>query len=174
MGDAYKRTVQKKSFFYGLVIAVTMNINTIDITKALYQSNTLRDSMVQIAESTIQYDKEKLVNCWKMPEDEREQDDHCKKHEELVKLITKEDPAMETGLPIGWTSPAEFKEKAFNPINWLGWFLTALALSMGAPFWFDFLNKFVNIRHAMLKPSPPPDPNKNSKVEVTGTGTHHI
>jgi hypothetical protein len=27
-----------------------------------------------------------------------------------------------------------------------GWLLTVLALSLGAPFWFDLLNKFVNIR----------------------------
>ena len=30
----------------------------------------------------------------------------------------------------------------------LGWLLTAIALSMGAPFWFDTLNRFMNIRNA--------------------------
>jgi len=28
----------------------------------------------------------------------------------------------------------------------LGWLITAFAVSLGAPFWFDLLNKFVNIR----------------------------
>jgi len=27
-----------------------------------------------------------------------------------------------------------------------GWFLTALAISLGAPFWFDVLDKFMVIR----------------------------
>lgn len=31
----------------------------------------------------------------------------------------------------------------------LGWFITALAISLGAPFWFDMLNKVVNIRRAV-------------------------
>src|ERR1035438_4150831 len=28
-----------------------------------------------------------------------------------------------------------------------GWILTAVAISMGAPFWFDTLNRFMNIRN---------------------------
>jgi hypothetical protein len=33
-----------------------------------------------------------------------------------------------------------------------GWIFTAIALSLGAPFWFDLLNKFINLRAA----APPP------------------
>jgi len=31
-------------------------------------------------------------------------------------------------------------------IHFLGWLLTALAISLGAPFWFDMLNKFIVVR----------------------------
>jgi hypothetical protein len=31
----------------------------------------------------------------------------------------------------------------------IGWLLTALAVSLGAPFWFDLLNKFIVIRSAV-------------------------
>jgi hypothetical protein len=34
----------------------------------------------------------------------------------------------------------------------LGWMLTAAAGSLGAPFWFDLLNKFITIRSAGKKP----------------------
>ncbi len=34
----------------------------------------------------------------------------------------------------------------------VGWFLTALAASFGAPFWFDTLNRFVNLRNAGRPP----------------------
>jgi hypothetical protein len=34
----------------------------------------------------------------------------------------------------------------------LGWLLTAAALSLGAPFWFDLLNLFINLRGAGSKP----------------------
>jgi hypothetical protein len=33
----------------------------------------------------------------------------------------------------------------------LGWLFTALALSLGAPFWFDLLNKFMVVR-STIKP----------------------
>ncbi|HTI08219.1 MAG TPA: hypothetical protein VL832_06670 [Puia sp.] len=36
--------------------------------------------------------------------------------------------------------------------SWLGWLLTALAISLGAPFWFDMLNKVVSLRAAGNKP----------------------
>ena len=34
----------------------------------------------------------------------------------------------------------------------LGWLITILALCLGAPFWFDVLNKFINIRSAGKSP----------------------
>ena len=36
--------------------------------------------------------------------------------------------------------------------HWLGWIFTAIAVSLGAPFWFDILNKIVNARTAGKKP----------------------
>ena len=35
--------------------------------------------------------------------------------------------------------------------HFFGWLLTALALSLGAPFWFDLLNKFIVVR-STVKP----------------------
>lgn len=50
----------------------------------------------------------------------------------------------------------------------LGWLLTAIALSFGAPFWFDLLNKLVNIRAAGKKPE---DDKKAKKQDQTNTST---
>jgi hypothetical protein len=65
-------------------------------------------------------------------------------------------------LPIGWGSVDDAQRKWpgwnfrgpngwFNQIqwHWLGWLLTTLAISLGAPFWFDLLNKFIVIRSAV-------------------------
>jgi hypothetical protein len=72
---------------------------------------------------------------------------------------------------IGWH---ENPFKPFSLVAWLGrllgWLLTILAVSLGAPFWFDLLNKFINIRSAGKspkeqpkapeKPAPPKRPRK--------------
>jgi len=47
------------------------------------------------------------------------------------------------GLPIGWSMSPVPK---LDPSQVLGWLLTAIAVSLGAPFWFDLLNKFIVIR----------------------------
>ena len=65
-------------------------------------------------------------------------------------------------LPIGWGSVDDVQRKwpgsnFSGPGGWLdqtqwhffGWLLTALAISLGAPFWFDLLNKFIVIRSAV-------------------------
>lgn len=58
---------------------------------------------------------------------------------------------VEITFPIGWSM-----QLPNNFIGWLtkliGWFLTASALSLGAPFWFDILNKIVNLRLTGKKP----------------------
>lgn len=66
------------------------------------------------------------------------------------------------GLPIGWSSVDDPHRKWpgsnlggdggwLDQLWWhsLGWLLTALAVSLGAPFWFDLLNKFIVIRSAV-------------------------
>ena len=69
---------------------------------------------------------------------------------------------QELGLPIGWILPDEPQTKwpglhfwtgdfwtgwyVQTRIHFLGWLLTALAISLGAPFWFDMLNKFIVVR----------------------------
>lgn len=50
-----------------------------------------------------------------------------------------------------------------SPHRWLGFLLTALAISLGAPFWFDLLNRFVNLRVAGTKP----DDKKSTRVSKT-------
>ncbi|HYW73264.1 MAG TPA: hypothetical protein VE961_19745 [Pyrinomonadaceae bacterium] len=63
------------------------------------------------------------------------------------------------GLPIGWNrqirNPPDPRSIYVPWGQWLmrviGWLITALALSLGAPFWFDVLNKFMVVR-STVKP----------------------
>lgn len=64
----------------------------------------------------------------------------------LGQLLT--DKAMPIGWPLG-------QKRSPGWIYWLalGWFLTTLALTAGAPFWFDMLTKLVNLRGTGTKPA---------------------
>jgi hypothetical protein len=62
------------------------------------------------------------------------------------------DTLQTLGLPIGWTAaPAPRDSLSLVLAHGLGWLLTAFAVSLGAPFWFDLLNKFVVVR-STVKP----------------------
>ncbi|WFT88401.1 hypothetical protein [Rhizobium leguminosarum] len=68
--------------------------------------------------------------------------------------------------PIGWTTatpvdgdkdtsrnfPAILHDTPLMFSKIIGWLFTAVALSLGAPFWFDTLSKFMNVRGAGEKP----------------------
>ena len=67
------------------------------------------------------------------------------------------------GLPIGWHQGDRAKAFADFPSalrTICGWILTALAASLGAPFWFDTLNKIVTIRAGGRAPEEK-DPGEN-------------
>jgi hypothetical protein len=73
------------------------------------------------------------------------------------------------GLPIGWEdgewpgvrfwSPQEFVSRWYPPLrsHFFGWLLTALAISLGAPFWFDMLNKLIVVRSTVKPREKSPD-----------------
>lgn len=42
--------------------------------------------------------------------------------------------------------------RQITPLTLLGWLLTAAALSVGAPFWFEVLNRFINVRNLGVRP----------------------
>lgn len=129
----YKRSSQTIIFSIALLISIGLNINTLTIADYLTKNETARNLLVKKAE---------IMN--KQTVDAGNQTyDNAKA--ELNGL----------GLPIGWShvkGSLDFETVAglfFGGI--IGWLLTALAASLGAPFWFDTLNKVMVIR-STVKP----------------------
>jgi hypothetical protein len=56
----------------------------------------------------------------------------------------------------------------------LGWIITALAVSIGAPFWFDTLNRFMNIRNAGRAPDEPRDKSNPAPTPILPTAQVHL
>ena len=68
----------------------------------------------------------------------------------------KQQRQLETlGLPLGWQP--ENLLASNDVVRWftklLGILVTTVAVSLGAPFWFDLLNKLVNLRMSGDKPT---------------------
>jgi hypothetical protein len=72
-------------------------------------------------------------------------------------------------LPLGWRHSFTDYVKAAraNPFSilrtFLGWIITSIALSLGAPFWFDTLNKFMVVRSTVK-------PQEKSQTDKTKDG----
>jgi hypothetical protein len=62
-------------------------------------------------------------------------------------------------LPVGWTEENMPAEPTLGDLGLkgLGILLSAMAASFGAPFWFDVLDKVMNIRGAGKKPAKAED-----------------
>lgn len=85
------------------------------------------------------------------------------------------DALIETGVPVGWSKsssdwlfrgfPEDDPEEGRNWLAWtvawllilFGYFITAVAIVLGAPFWFDVLNKIMVIRGTVKPKEKSPD-----------------
>lgn len=73
--------------------------------------------------------------------------------EDLKMLINTEIAEVRRPLGLGWDGVKIRNLTTYEVITKiLGFILTALAISMGAPFWFDLLKKLVNIRSSGARP----------------------
>jgi hypothetical protein len=142
----YKRESKKIIFVCALVVTLVLNADTISITKTLFQDPVMRAGLVTVAQEIA-----------KQPGNNTSEDAKKK-----MTLINEEVKKMQ--VPIGWTKESPdmlgWTKKPFDIWNTLwqtlikavGLFLTGLAVSLGAPFWFDMLNKIINLRSAGAKP----------------------
>lgn len=148
----YKRWSQWILLGIALVLVVGTNADTIMLAKRLVRDSALRSSVVTVAEKSVQ-------NSSGDPT----------KNAEAKKEFLKE--AESVSLPLGWiANEADPFETEQVPSDWLGriskvigLLITVFAVSLGAPFWFDTLSKFVNLRGAG---TPPGETKKSAPQEA--------
>jgi hypothetical protein len=161
----YKNQSQSSLLLISFLICLAMNADSIRIFKELYTSPAKRNVIVTQAEQaskvfanyTCQRGAVSVANSTKALT------------ESLGKLEA-------TGLSWGWDGyvfkPKEFKGQ--DMVNFLlmllGILFTAVAATLGAPFWFDMLGKLVNLRaigkppaETETKPTPPSATNATTK-----------
>jgi len=127
----YKREIQVIGLIIALATSCFTNADTLQIIDQLYHDNTMRLSIVTAASEVSN-----LSAVQNIPQSN-------------IYL------AVQPHLPIGWHDTNSMPLKAGD---WarkiIGLFLTAGAVSLGAPFWFDLLQKVMNVRFTGKKPLP--------------------
>ncbi len=135
----YKRKTQWIQFFLGLSLVILLNIDSVHIGRTLFAVNSpLRASLVESAKSFVAQ-----PGGMNRPIKDA-----------IEELST-------VSLPIGWS---ELPKRDQWLTMALGWLITAFAVSLGAPFWFDLLNKFVNVRASGKAPEEQPKSPKEVPV----------
>jgi hypothetical protein len=136
VSGGYKRRTQILLFAASLAGCVALNVNTVLITQALFADSTLRQGVIVQAEAA---------------------------NIALPRAADALADLENSGLPIGWTAAnqteirqrisAKGVEGLYGYLEiFAGWAMTAFAITLGAPFWFDVLNKIMVIR-STVKPA---------------------
>lgn len=138
----YRKETQYILLIMGFAIAVLFNINAFGVAAHLYQDDSARAIIIAQAEAS---------STSAVP--------LCSSEENLSQLDCLSQEVEDLGYPMGWSdelpltslSDPEFLLSWSFLSSLTGWALTAFALTLGAPFWFDTLNKFMVIR-STVKP----------------------
>jgi hypothetical protein len=132
----YKRKAQLIIFFVGLALCVVVNADTLMIVHELWNDDALRTAVLEQARArgaTAEVNKQDGFDT--------------------VAYIRRVSTP-----PIGWSFRRGDVRGLPDSYDWIskivGILITSVAVAMGAPFWFDLLNKIVNLR---LTGNPPPD-----------------
>ena len=173
----FKRHAQKCLFVIGFLVAAAIDVDTIAIAKVLWTNPARATAVAEIATRMERSGKLKALvegaarhdgNTNTPPEAAEKFVGTSSSKADAQAMIDKVRLALDevaaAQIPISHHCMAES-----NPIfacwanltatpgkgifaKLLGWLLTALAISMGAPFWFELLSKLVNLRSAGVKP----------------------
>lgn len=135
VSELYKLAARKVLFVVGLVLAVGLNLSAIDLVDDLKNNSNARTALAAGVDASCQDDS--IAAC----------------QAELVEIIDAD--TGQISLPgIGeWTDPySSFVDRGTEADRdsrielVLGWLITGFAISFGAPFWFDVVQKLSSYR----------------------------
>jgi hypothetical protein len=160
----YKRWTQLVLVMVAVIVVGVANADTIMLAKVLTHNDALRASIAGAAVEVVQGAQ---ASAQKSPGDATTAGATPYRDATFTE-------AGKIDLPLGWFGNAASKgNQDLVPTDFGGWaikvlglIITIAAVSLGAPFWFDTLSKFVNIRGAGTPPGqknksgPQRDPSK--------------
>ena len=150
----YKHRTQRILIVIGVIVAVVANVDTIRVAHAFYNDPGQRQLAIAMAGNLT---KEPPPGTTQTPQQNVRSDSLSSE------MLHRLDGLK---LPIGWPDTA-FSKEWYMRI--LGWLITGFAISFGAPFWFDLLNRMMVIR-STVKPHEK-SPEESSEDRQTDSDT---
>jgi len=146
----FKRKLGILQLGIGLMVAVGMNVDSIALYQKLFSDPVARQQAVLLAENLAANPQLAAELC-------RTDKSACMDTLALKQQLTQTAPLL------GHT--AESPLLPTSPLTWLGYLLTAFALSLGAPFWFDILQKLMTVKQKFRSSTA-----SGSEAETENTG----
>ena len=157
VGGWYKRWTQRILLCLSILVVVVSNADTVMLIERLSKDNILRASLIASAQQVaahMERSAEGASSAIPAPDAKNT----------VPNLQTVLEAAENVKLPVGWSmddpnDPGHFPtpELSLSYGRWVfyklfGLMISVLAVSLGAPFWFDTLSKVVNLRGAGTPP----------------------
>jgi len=146
----YKRRAQRILLGLGIGVALIMNVDSIRVAETLWSNPAAREATATLAQQYVDTHKGDAKQSNPSTGNAQANPTMEDKARALAEL------GQKLPVPFGWgweTWPqlGFWSIVYFSLSKIAGWLITALALSLGAPFWFDTLNRFMAVR-TNLKP----------------------
>ena len=158
----YKRSVQHQTYVMAILLVVFLNLDSIALFNRLWSDSAFRTTVVEQAKARVEATGTAEVPVMEYTEGDKP--DAGTPVQTGTASLTDSETQLLSSLS-GWKQDKErlaavrvLKGPGYGVwLGWLwqavgkhllGWLITVLAISLGAPFWFDVLNKFMNLRSA--------------------------
>lgn len=189
----FKRQAATTIAITATIVCLVMNIDSIAIATSLSRDPKMREAMVQLAVKTVESQSTSKPKPADEPRKPTASQPAVASRPTTTAIVSSSpdndspySPASgadakaavdnliavrELGLPLGWIGNGPPTTITGCPIAWwlqklVGILVSIVAVSLGAPFWFDMLNKLVNLR---TNGPPPPRADAVSPTPKPGT-----
>lgn len=170
----YKRYTQWQVLWIGFVLAGAMNIDAIHLAVSLHRDPDMRARAAAAAQllSTAQQQGFTEPSADTSETVRLAVDSAASAARQLIGSM------QDAGMPVGWKAgmirrPNNWEDLRRGVLRVLGWVVVAISGLIGAPLWFDLLQKFITIRGAGTKPAPKTSGGeKDNSAGDRGAGSH--
>lgn len=140
----FKRNTQFLLVVVGLFIAIIFNVDTISIYEKLSTDPEASLKLIQFTDTYLDSPQAHGLSSAQLSQ----------LQQQSTSILYQNIDAIGNQVGMGWN---DFTELPESTKDWLyrilGWLTTTLAISLGAPFWFDVLKNIVNVRGSGGVPS---------------------